>query len=128
VKVLLDSHALIWAVDDPKRLSSTVAAALLDPANQVFVSAATLWEIAIKVRIGKLKLSEPYRPWIEKATADLGASLLPIAVSHCKTEIGLPEHHRDPFDRMLAAQAIVEGYSLASSDAVLDQYGVGRLW
>jgi PIN domain nuclease of toxin-antitoxin system len=104
MRLLLDSHTLIWAVDDPTKLSATAIAALQDPGNDLIVSAGSVWEIAIKVSLKKLTLSQPFRPWIERAIADLGASLLPITIEHADALVGLPMHHRDPFDRLLVAQ------------------------
>jgi PIN domain nuclease of toxin-antitoxin system len=128
VKLLLDAHTLIWAVDDPTRLGSQALAALRDPNNELLVSAGTIWELAIKVGLGKLTLSLPYREWMSKAIADLGVSVLPITVEYADTQASLPNHHRDPFDRLLVAQAQVEGVPVVSSDAVFDDYGISRLW
>ena len=99
MRLLLDSHTLIWAVDEPTKLSATAVAALQDPGNDLLVSAGSVWEIAIKVGLKKLALSQPYRSWIEKAIADLGASLLSINIEHADALVGLPMHHRNPFDR-----------------------------
>jgi len=92
------------------------------------ISAATIWEIAIKTGLGKLTLSVPYRDWMNRAIADLGATLLPITVEYADMQATLPGHHRDPFDRMLIAQAIVEKISLVANEEMFDQYGVARLW
>jgi PIN domain nuclease of toxin-antitoxin system len=126
--VLLDTHALIWAVDDPTRLSPAAVVTLQDPANELLVSAATVWEVAIKVGVGKLTLSGPYRPWMIKALTDLGAAVLPITVEYADVQAGLPFHHRDPFDRLLVAQALVETVPVVSGDAQFDAYGVTRVW
>jgi PIN domain nuclease of toxin-antitoxin system len=109
-------------------LSPAAHAAITDPANDLLLSAATIWEIAIKVGLKKLALSMSYRPWMNKAIADLGLNLLPITVEYADVQAGLPQHHRDPFDRLLAAQALVEKVSIISVDAVFDQYGVTRIW
>jgi PIN domain nuclease of toxin-antitoxin system len=119
---------LVWAVDDPSKLSRRAVTVLEDAGNELLVSAATIWEIAIKVGLNKLSLSMPYRQWMDKAIADLGLMLLPIAVEYAAVQAGLPRHHGDPFDRLLAAQAQVEGISLVSADAVFDRYGVKRTW
>ena len=92
------------------------------------MSAGTIWEIAIKVGLNKLSLSMPYREWMHKAIADLGLTLLPITVEYADIQAGLPKHHGDPFDRLLAAQAQVEKIPLISSDPVFDQYGLKRIW
>jgi PIN domain nuclease of toxin-antitoxin system len=128
MKLLVDSHAVIWAVDDPTKLSSHAAKAIEDPANDLLVSAGTIWEIAIKVGLKKLSLSMPYRQWMNKAIVDLGLILLPVTVEYADAQAGLPRHHGDPFDRLLAAQAQVENISLVSADAVFDQYGLKRVW
>ncbi|QEL21083.1 type II toxin-antitoxin system VapC family toxin [Limnoglobus roseus] len=128
MRVLLDTHTLIWAQDEPTKLGPVALSILQSPANQLLVSLVTLWELSIKIAIGKLKLSPPYRPWIDKAIADLNLTILPITLDHAEQQIGLPFHHRDPFDRLLAAQALVESIPLASADAVFDAYGVTRLW
>lgn len=128
MRLLLDSHTVVWAVDAPSRLGPQAVTALEEPANELFVSAATVWEIAIKVGLNKLSLSMPYRQWMNRAIADLGLTLLPITVEHADVQAGLPAHHGDPFDRLLVAQAQVEDAPLVSADAVFDQYGVRRIW
>lgn len=128
MRVLLDTHALIWAVDQPDRLGARARSALEDASSDVLISAATIWEIAIKTRLGKLTLSVPYRDWMNRAIADLSATLLPITVEYADMQATLPGHHRDPFDRMLIAQAIVEKISLVANEEMFDQYGVARLW
>ena len=95
---------------------------------ELLLSASTMWELSIKSGLTKLKLSLPFRQWMEKATADLGLIVLPITLDHAERQAGLPLHHRDPFDRLLAAQALVEGMPLVSTDAMFDRYGVIRIW
>jgi PIN domain nuclease of toxin-antitoxin system len=128
VRLLVDTHVLIWALDEPTKLTPTVAASLQDPLNELYLSAATIWEMGIKIGQGKLTLSGPFRPWVEKAILDLDLILLPITVEVSDVQSRLPHHHGDPFDRMLVAQSQVEGIPLASKDAVFDQYGIPRLW
>ena len=128
MKILLDSHALIWAVDDPSQLGRQAEVALRDPANNLFMSAGTAWELSIKIGLGKLTLSLPFRQWMGSAMTDLGVSLLPITVDHADEQSRLPKHHGDPFDRLLIAQAHVEGLTIVSNDAVFDQYGAARVW
>jgi PIN domain nuclease of toxin-antitoxin system len=125
--LLLDSHALIWAVDNPSRLGSVASAELRNNANEVLLSAATIWELSIKCSLGKLSLANGYRAWMSKAMADLGVQVLPITVQHADAQATLPIHHRDRFDRMLIAQSLVENAPLVSGDALFDQYGVIRL-
>lgn len=128
MRLLLDTHVLLWAVDVPIRLSPTATALLQDPANDLIVSAATIWETAIKVGLGKLTLSRPYGAWMTQALADLGATILPITVEYADAQAALPMHHRDPFDRLLIAQTLVERISVVSDDGQFDAYGVSRLW
>lgn len=128
MKLLIDTHALIWYVDQDQLLSPPAHAAITSPANDLLVSAATIWEIAIKIGLNKLSLSIPYRRWMDKAIADLRLTLLPITVEYADVQAGLPRHHGDPFDRLLASQARVEDVPLVSADAVFDQYGVKRIW
>ncbi len=128
MRLLVDTHALIWYVDQDHLLSRLAHAAITDPSNELLLSVASIWEIAIKVGMGKLTLSGPFRAWVQKAQADLGMTLLPITVDHADEQTRLPNHHRDPFDRMLLAQAIVEQLTLVSADSMLDPYGVTRVW
>jgi len=128
VKLLLDTHTLIWAVDDPSKLGPQAVTALQDPANDLLLSAATIWKIAIKVGLGKLSLSMPYRQWMNQAITDLGMTVLPITVEYADVQVNLAKHHGDPFDRLLVAQSQVENIHLVSADPIFDQYGINRLW
>ncbi len=128
MRLLVDAHAVVWAVDDPSKLSPPALTALQAPANDLLISAATIWELAIKVGLKKLTLSQPYRQWMNQALADLGASVLPITVEYADVQAGLPPHHRDPFDRLAIAQAVVENVPIVSADPLLDPYGVKRIW
>jgi PIN domain nuclease of toxin-antitoxin system len=128
VRLLLDSHSLIWAVDDPSKLGPKALSEMPDPSNELVVSAATIWELSIKCGLGKLALSMAYRPWMEKAIGDLRALVLPISIEHAALQSSLPWHHRDPFDRLLAAQAKIENMPIVSKESIFDQYGVARLW
>lgn len=128
MRLLLDTHILIWAVERPSQLSQLAREVLEDPANDLMVSAATVWEIAIKVGLTKLTLSLSYQQWMNQALSDLNATILPITVEYAAVQASLPNHHRDPFDRLLVAQAQVEAIPLVSSDTIFDQYGISRLW
>jgi PIN domain nuclease of toxin-antitoxin system len=128
VKLLLDSHTLIWAADDPAKLTALAQALLQDPSHDRLVSAASLWEIAIKFSLGRLPLSLPYRLWMDMAIADLGLILLPITLDHAERQASLPWHHRDPFDRLLVAQAQVESMPIVSADAILDSNALSPIW
>ena len=128
MRLLLDSHTLIWSQDDTGQLSAAANAALSNPGNDRLISAATVWEIAIKVGKGRLLLSKPFRVWMDTAIADLGLTLLPITLKHAERQSVLPGHHRDPFDRLLISQALVEGIPIVGGDAIFDAYGVNRIW
>lgn len=128
MRLLLDTHVLIWSCFDRKKLSPTVETLLLDTSNDLFYSAASIWEIAIKVSIGKL-----YIPGgIEQMVLDIGSQLLamPIHVNnaHAAAVVHLPQHHSDPFDKLLAAQSLYEKLPIVSIDDKLDGFGVTRLW
>lgn len=128
MRLLLDSHVVIWSVEQDHLLSATAHAAITNPRNDLSVSAATIWEIAIKVGSGKLSLSLPYRQWMTQAIAALRLTVLPITVDYADAQAGLPAHHRDPFDRLIIAQTLTEGITVVSADGAFDAYGVTRLW
>ena len=128
MRLLLDTHALLWAVGAPDRLSERVRAALLADDHQVRVSIASLWEIAIKVSLRRLELSPDWRGSIDDGRARMGARWLAVESSHCGQVAQLPWHHRDPFDRMLIAQAMCEDLTLVSRDRILADYAVRVLW
>lgn len=128
MKLLIDTHTLLWAVDATDRLSPAAAECLHDTDNDLLISAATIWELAIKVGQRKLKLSLPYRPWMDKAIADIELTILPVTVDYADKLRGLDNHHKDPFDRLIIAQSLTQGIAVVGSDAVFDAYGVTRIW
>lgn len=128
MKLLLDTHALIWSVDDPAKLSVAAAAAVNDPSNDRMMSAATIWELAIKAGMGKITLLPSYWPWMEKAIRVLGLGIIPVTVEYAERQVVLPTHHKDPFDRLMIAQALVDGIPIISNDVIFDAYGVTRIW
>jgi PIN domain nuclease of toxin-antitoxin system len=109
-------------------LSPTARAAIEDPNNAKAVSPASYWEIAIKLRLGKYQLTETYDEFIQHAIYDNGFDILAIEPRHTSVLVTLPMHHKDPFDRLMIAQVIVEGLGIVSADAVLDAYGIPRIW
>ncbi|MEW5892260.1 MAG: type II toxin-antitoxin system VapC family toxin [Pseudomonadota bacterium] len=127
-RLLLDSHAFLWWVFDDPRLSPLAKSLIQDPDALCLVSHATAWELAIKVSLGRLELTEPVTAFIESETAVNGFALLPVQLAHIAIIERLPFHHRDPFDRMLVAQALAETLPLVSADPALDRYGINRLW
>jgi len=128
VKVLLDTHALLWATLSPAALSREASAIVADEGNVILVSAASAWEIATKVRIGKLPGAETLEKEFLDVMEDAGYTLLAIDTS-CALRAGrLVGEHRDPFDRMIAAQALAEDIPVLSSDPKLDTFGIRRVW
>jgi len=128
VKLLLDTHVLLWSVSDPAQLAPEARAQIQDPANVRMISAASAWEIATKHALGKLPLRESPEAFLRRASADLCAEELPIATRHALLTASLPNHHRDPFDRLLVAQAMLEGAVLVTADHVLKSYSAPLLW
>jgi PIN domain nuclease of toxin-antitoxin system len=128
MRLLLDTQAFIWFVDGNTKMSMTARRYVADPANEVLMSIASAWEIAIKVGIKKLSLSEPVDRYLTHRPAANRISILPISIAHVLVAGAFPLQHRDPFDRMFCAQSIVEGTPLVSSDSMLDVYGVNRIW
>jgi PIN domain nuclease of toxin-antitoxin system len=128
MNLLLDTHALLWFFWDDPQLSATAKALIEDPANRKLVSRASCWEIAIKVSIGKLNLGEPSGTFLPREVARNLFEILPITLDHATAVESLPLHHRDPFDRLLIAQAMREGIPLVTADPVFDSYPVKRLW
>ena len=125
---LLDTHALLWFLLADERLSSTAQSAIADRRNTILVSPASFWEIAIKISLRKYRLDEDFTQFMERELAVNGFTLLPIGVTHAGAVAQLPYHHRDPFDRLPIAQALVERVPLVSKDTEADQYGVTRVW
>jgi PIN domain nuclease of toxin-antitoxin system len=128
VRLLLDTHAFVWWLTNHPSLSAAADDAIGDPANQVHVSAATAWEIVTKYRLGKM-------PNVTRVAGDVAAEIaaegfmpLSVTVAHAQRAGGLPGAHKDPFDRMLIAQALVEDLVLVSNERLFDVYGVRRLW
>lgn len=128
MRLLIDTHTLLWAYWADPKMSAAAIGLVFDPTNQVRVSPASHWEVAIKMRLGKLTLRESFPEFVEHAVFDNGFSILPIEPAHTAVVADLPFHHRDPFDRLLAAQALAEAIPLVSADPVFDAYGVRRLW
>lgn len=128
MKLLLDTHAFMWWDSNSKELSAQAYAACTDPANVMYLSVASVWEIQIKVQIGKLKLRASLASIIEHQQRTNQMQILPIAVEHVLALDPLPPHHRDPFDRILVAQANEDGATLVSNDPIISKYPVNVLW
>lgn len=128
MRVLIDTHTLVWFAFDDPQLAAGGKAIIEDPAHEILVSPASYWELAIKVAQGKWQLKVPFTDLLDSLWTVYGFHILSILPAHVARLIGMPNHHKDPFDRLLAAQALVENLPLVSSDAVFEQYGVTRIW
>ena len=124
MKVLLDTHIWLWRLADPGRLSKEAKRILGSRRNAIHLSAASAWEMAIKVSIGKLDLPEPVETYVPTRMARQGITPLPVTHAHALKVSTLPPHHRDPFDRLLVAQAMVERLPLLTADPVFARYGI----
>jgi PIN domain nuclease of toxin-antitoxin system len=124
LRLLLDTHTALWFVSGDERLGDGARQHLLDDTNRVLLSAAVVWEISIKTSLGKLVVPEEYLSLLLGA----GVQALPVSVEHAAAVAALPWHHRDPFDRVLVAQASIEQAALVSRDEALSPYGVTLVW
>lgn len=127
-ELLLDTHVWLWMLGDPDRLAPPVRDLLADPENALFLSAASGWEIAIKHGLGKLRLPQPPREFVPDRLRRSGVVPLAIEVDHTLRVADLPDHHRDPFDRVLVAQAQALALRLVTADQLLRQYDVEVVW
>ncbi len=124
---LADTHALLWYVREPERVSRKAWALLESPEEPVFFSMASVWEIAIKLSLGKLKIDATVGEFVQAQVRN-GFQLLPIQVQHVARVAELPLEHRDPFDRLIIAQALVSGLEIITADPAFDRYPVGTIW
>jgi PIN domain nuclease of toxin-antitoxin system len=124
LRLLLDTHVLLWWRDNSPNLSARARSVIADPANEILVSIATLWEIIIKRGLGKLRFPDD----LEDVLHEESFTLVPIGFRHLRCLETLPLLHRDPFDRMLVAQAMIEGAPLITNDTALVRYGAPVLW
>ncbi len=126
--ILIDTHALLWFLADNPRLPVHIIKRIENDAKTVYVSIASLWEIAIKVSVGKLNLGEPLEKVINVRLPEINVQILDISTTHIAYVSSLPLHHRDPFDRIIIAQSQIENISLVSVDRKFDLYGIQRIW
>lgn len=127
MRLLLDTHVLLWALIEPERLAPAIADRLRDPGNELLVSAVTAWEVAIKQSLGKLVLPGPADVWLPEACQRSAIDWLPVEPADALAVGRLPWHHRDPFDRLLIAQ-VRGGITLVTHDRAVEPYGVPVLW
>jgi PIN domain nuclease of toxin-antitoxin system len=125
---LLDTHTFLWMASEPDRLGPSARARVEEPSSELHLSIASVWEIAIKASLGRLTLQGPVDRFVREQLTATRTTLLGIDVSHAAVVAELPWHHRDPFDRLLAAQAFSGGLVILSRDAAFDAYDVERLW
>jgi PIN domain nuclease of toxin-antitoxin system len=128
MKALLDTNSFLWFISGDDKLSDTAKAFISDINNELILSTASLWEIAIKISIGKLELLQPYNKLIPNQLDENDIRILPIALDHLTRLIDLPFHHRDPFDRLIIVQALSEELPVVTSDAIFSYYPVKRIW
>ncbi len=127
MRLLLDTHIFLWSITS-RRMSATADAVFLNPDNSLYLSVASYWEMCIKLSLGKLTLPKDWQDTADLAMTINGIEWLPIETAHCRELLALPHHHRDPFDRLLIAQARSEGLTLLSADPNFGRYEVGVVW
>ncbi|HSD28271.1 MAG TPA: type II toxin-antitoxin system VapC family toxin [Vicinamibacteria bacterium] len=128
MRLLLDTHAFLWWVGASRELSRRARSAVGSGRNECFLSIASGWEIAIKVSLGTLKVQGALDRFLPEQLAANGFQALTIDLKHCARVAALPFHHRDPFDRLLVAQALEDGLAIVTADPVFAKYGVERVW
>ena len=127
MRALLDTHVFLWAIGEPEKLSKRAARVIEDEANELLLSAASLWEIALKTQAGKLQVPQG-RGFLAEHMARLGVESLPVEAGHVLALLSLPPHHRDPFGRLLVAQCQVENLTILTADAAIRRYAVQAIW
>jgi PIN domain nuclease of toxin-antitoxin system len=128
MRCLLDTHAALWLIGGDPRASARARSLYDDQAHEFRLSVASIWEMAIKIGLGKLKLATSLHEFVDGMETVHGVNLLAIEVPHVKNVSVLPMHHRDPFDRLLASQALIERLPILSQDLVFEAYSVERIW
>lgn len=128
MRVLIDTHVLLWFVENSARLSLAAKELIEDDDTEVFISLVSVWEMSIKYGLGDLKLTDKPQVCVPPILKDAGIDLLPVTFAHVTAVADLPLHHRDPFDRLILVQAQLESLALVSGDNAFDAYGVKRVW
>ncbi len=127
MRLLLDTHTIIWYIEQCHLLSATASEAIKNPNNEIFISVVSIWELSIKASLGKLMLPKTLREIVAELW-NSGATFIQISTEHAMATETLPWHHRDPFDRMLVAQAQLEGLTIVTVDPLIQQYDVMKIW
>lgn len=128
MRYLLDTHTFIWVIQDVSKVSPTAQKRLTEPDAELYLSLVSVWEISIKVSMGKLSMQEPLGDFLREQLALNFIDVLPISFEHLVKIRELPFHHRDPFDRLIVAQSLFENIALVGRDVIFDRYGVERIW
>ena len=128
MKALLDTHTFLWWITNDPRLSESARQIVADPGNELFLSAASGWEIAIKARLGRLRLPDDLQGFIAEQLRINAIQVLPVQMAHALHVVTLPDHHRDPFDRMLVAQGQLEDLAIVTDDPLIACYAITTLW
>jgi len=128
MRLLLDTHVFLWFIEGSVRLSKSAKDHIEDQSHDLYLSIASLWEMAVKISLGKLDVPQPFAEFMQSHLAMSSIGLFEISPQHTYAVADLPFHHRDPFDRLLAAQCLNEGLTLISSDGMFEEYGVKRVW
>lgn len=128
MRLLRDTHALLWFIGNDSRLSAVAGENIENPAHEIFVSAASLWEIALKLTLEKLKLPIPFGEVFPRQLEVNGFELLSISCPQLNQLVSLPLHHRDPFDRLLIAQSLADGMTIVTRDTAFSQYPAKTMW
>ena len=128
MRLLLDTHVFLWFVEGSSRLSKTAKDHVEVDGHDFFLSIASLWEMGVKISLGKLDVPQPFAEFMQRHLALSSIGLLEISPEHAYATANLPFHHRDPFDRLLVVQCLSEGLTLVSADGVFEEYGVQRVW
>ncbi len=127
-RLLLDTHAFLWLATGDPRVDERLRGQLADPSVELLLSVASIWEMAIKKSLGKLAVQLPLQQLLNRQCEAMVVGVLDIRTAHALAVESLPFHHRDPFDRLLVAQALTEGVAIVSRDQIFDSYSVPRLW
>lgn len=125
---LLDTHTFLWFLNDDSALSPPARALIESADHAIFLSVASVWEVAIKVSLGKLTLPSPFADFVTRQLEENDITLYPIQIAHTALVVTMPFHHRDPFDRLIIAQSLADNLAVIGQDTVFDLYGVQRHW